>query len=215
MKIKVIKTIAFAVLLIFVINIPIYATKLTIELSTDEEQYHLGGDIAVIIDWGENMQAASFELRYDSDKIKFVAATDISDAYYNADTKGIIKVNWASMEEVDYSDMVFIFEAIKTGTANIFIEKAESFADANLVSPTEYDFTTLGNKNIKIISTSDNNEDDEEIVEQDTYKPIKKDTYATSEKTTEESAADNTKTSKTMPKTGFKTVLIPLSILSN
>lgn len=163
MKIKeLFKIMLLMLFLIAIIPINVFASTLTLKVTTDKESYQLNDKVVVTVDWTENMQAASFTMKYDSDKLEFQTA-NIANTFYNTEKNGEISINWASMEEIDFNKMTFEFKTIKTGKADISIKEVEAFANGNLVSPTNYDFVTLGNKNITInsqnVSQGNNKED--------------------------------------------------------
>lgn len=187
MKIKTLFEILLLMLFfIATMSINVLANTLTLKITTDETSYEIDDKIVITVDWTEKMQAASFTIKYNSDNLEFEVAS-IASTFYNTEKKGEIVVNWASMEEKDLTKMTFEFKAIKAGEVEISIKEVEAFADGNLVTPTSYEFTTLGNKNIIINSKDENQKNNKE---------------------------DNTTASKIIPNTGIeKTILLVIIIL--
>lgn len=158
MKKSVGKILILTMLLVLCTQIKLFAAQLTLVTRSDKDFYNLEENVIVTVDWAEAMQAASFTLKYDSTKLKFESA-NISDTYYNTETEGLVKVNWASMEEVDYTQMIFTFKAIGGGETQISVENPHSFANKDLVSPESIDCVTSGTKTITITAYGDVNLD--------------------------------------------------------
>lgn len=190
MKKSLLKIFLFTLIFMMVIQIATFASELTLTLSTDKTQYEVGDKILITVDWTEKMQAASFKIKYDEDKLKFVSA-DIESAFYNAETTGEISINWASMEETELTKMTFELKATKSGEAKIFIQSVDDFADKNLLCPDGYDYTTKGSQTITINDKS-SDENKKEDKQQDVVLNKK----------------DNTVTNKTMPNTGIEKTII-------
>jgi len=151
MKTSVIK-IAVAVLIILLsLQINVFATDITISTETSKDTYSLQENFYVTIDWVENMQATGFTLNYDATKIELVDAF-LDEDFYNSDTAGKLIVNWASMDEVDFTNLPFLFKAIGVGEVELSITEVRGFADGNLVVPDNIDYTTKGTKTIEIVS---------------------------------------------------------------
>ena len=121
------KILIFTICLIAIIPLAVFASTLTLKVTTDKSKYEVGDDVTVTVDWTEKMQAASFVLKYDSDVLEFKSAS-VASSNYNSDTVGEISVNWASLEEKDLTKMTFEFKTKKTGTANVSIKSANAFA---------------------------------------------------------------------------------------
>lgn len=142
--------IVFTLIILLLIKLNVFAVEiLTLKTLTDKEIYSVNDVVTVTIDWNEGMQAASYTIKYDSDKLEFKSA-NIAESFYNKSKIGEIKINWASMNEEDFTKMVFEFIAIKTGKTNISVSNVDAFADGNVVSPTKYDYNTYGVKEIDI-----------------------------------------------------------------
>ena len=199
MKNKTIITLVFILFLLLTELTVLASEELTLKALTDKETYLVDDKITFTVDWDKGMQAAGFTLEYDESKLKLESA-EIKDTFYNSDTEGLIKVNWASMEEVDYTKMTFVFKATSEGTTTISITEAKAFADENLVSPSSYNINTFGTKQITINAadpTDDketNNEPDKELDE----KPLDKENVIKDETTSKEE----------LPQTGMKTFVI-------
>lgn len=149
---QVIMIITIVLLLLYPISS--WANTLTLKTITDKENYMIGEKVIITIGWTEKMQSASFTLKYDAEKLQF-ESSDIANIFYNQETAGEIKVNWASMEENDYTKMVFHFKAIGEGAVQITLDNPNSFADGNLVSPDDYN-TNSATKTIHIKTNSEN-----------------------------------------------------------
>ncbi len=152
------KILILTIILVLCIQIKLFATALTLVTSTDKDFYNLEENVIVTVNWVEAMQAAGFTIKYDSTKLELKSAS-ISDTYYNTETVGLVKVNWASMEEIDYTQMTFTFKAIGGGKTQISVESPNSFADKDLVSPESIDCTTSGTRTITITRYGDVNLD--------------------------------------------------------
>lgn len=137
--------------LIFIISLQakVFATELTLTVTTDKDNYKVDETIVVTVDWKEDMQATSFKMTYDSEKLEFVSAS-INENFYNSKNSGEISINWASLEGTDLTQIQFQFKALKDGKANIGIKEVSAFADENLVKPTSYNISTAGMKTISI-----------------------------------------------------------------
>lgn len=150
MKKKILKTGIIAMLIILLTQLTVFAAidKLTIKTVTDNNTYTVGDKVNVTVDWTEGMQAAVFKIKYDANKLTFNSAS-IANSYYNTDTAGIVSVNWASLEEIDFTKMTFEFTAKTEGKTTISVEEP-NFANGNLENPASYDTTTSGSKEITI-----------------------------------------------------------------
>ena len=153
MKRSILKIMIFSFILIASLNVNSFATNITISTETTKDTYSLNERFFVTIDWVENMQATGFTLSYDATKIELVDAF-LDEDFYNSDTLGTLIVNWASMEDVDFTNLPFEFKAIGTGKTEISITSVNGFADGNLVVPDNIDYTTNGTKNITIVNNS-------------------------------------------------------------
>ena len=188
--------IIFTICLIAIIPLAVFASTLTLKVTTDKSKYEIGDNVTATVDWTEKMQAASFVLKYDSDVLEFKSAS-VASSNYNSDTVGEISVNWASLEEKDLTKMTFEFKTKKTGTANVSIKSANAFANGNMVSPTDYDISSKGTINISINAKSTSAEEKDEKKEN----TVKQET-------------NGTKAVSQLPKAGVATVLLPIVIIS-
>lgn len=145
-RIQIVMIITSVLLLLYPISS--WASTLTLKTITDKENYTIEEKVIITIDWTEKMQAASFTLKYDAAKLQF-ESSNIANTFYNKETAGEIKVNWASMEEIDYTKMVFNFKAISEGAVQVSLQNPNSFSDGNLVSPEGYN-TNSATKTIHI-----------------------------------------------------------------
>lgn len=156
MKIKkeFIKILIFALILIICLQSRVFSSTLTLNVTTDKDNYKVSETIDVTVDWKENMQATSFKIRYDSENLQFVSAS-INENFYNSKNAGEISINWASLEGTDLTQIKFHFKALKDGKTEVGIKEVSAFADSNLVSPTSYDISTAGTKTIIIEATDE------------------------------------------------------------
>ena len=153
-KEKLIKIFFILIIVISMMNTTVFASNLTLKTMTDKEHYEVNDKVTVTVDWTEKMQAASFTIQYDTDRLQFESA-NIEETYYNTTAAGEISVNWVSLEEKDLTKINFVFKCIKSGEANIGIKEVSAFANENLVSPTSYNITTSGSKDITINDTKE------------------------------------------------------------
>lgn len=153
MRRSILKIVFFSFALIFSLYYNSYATDITISTKTTKDTYSLNEKFYVTIDWVENMQASGFVLSYDATKLELVDAF-LEEDFYNIDTPGKLIVNWASMNEVDFTNLPFLFKTIGIGDVEISITEVMGFSDGNLVVPDNIDYTTNGSKNITIVNNS-------------------------------------------------------------
>lgn len=201
---KFIKLLIFALILIISLQTRVFASTLTLTVTTDKDNYKISETIEVTVDWKENMQATSFKIGYDSEKLEFVSAS-INGNFYNSKNPGEISINWASLEGTDLTQMKFQFKALKEGKTNVGIKEVSAFADDNLVSPTSYDISTSGTKTI-IIETKDQtnpNPENPNIPEQPDN-----DQKIDDEKKSYESQYDNSLAPNPLPKAGAGTTIL-------
>lgn len=203
---KFFKFLIFACLLIISLQTRVFANTLTLTVKTDKDSYKVNETISVTIDWKENMQATSFKIGYDSEKLEFVSAS-INENFYNSKNAGEISINWASLEGTDLTQIKFQFKALKEGEANVKIKEVLAFADGNLVSPTSYNFSSSGTKTITIKSTGEINSKPGN----DTASEVTSNNQKTNNKG--KNQVDNSLASKPIPQTGIKaTILITIIV---
>ena len=104
------KTLILTVILITIIPIVVFASTLTLKVSTNQSKYEVGENVVATVNWAEKMQAASYKIKYDSDILELKSAS-IANTYYNVDTVGEISINWASMEEKDLTNTKYALRA--------------------------------------------------------------------------------------------------------
>lgn len=206
MKIKkeLITILIFALILIINLQVRVVASTLTLNVTTDKNSYKIDEIAEVTADWKENMQATSFKIAYDSEKLEFVSAS-INENFYNSKTAGEISINWASLEGTDLTQIKFQFKALKEGKADVRIKEVTAFADGNLVSPTDYDISTSGTKTIMIEAKAETKPSPEnpQIPEEldNNEKPNDEDKNS-------ENQEDNSLAPNTLPKAGIKTTIL-------
>lgn len=194
---KLIKILMFALILIIILKTRAFASTLTLEITTNKDNYKISEIIDVTVDWKENMQATSFKIEYNSENLEFVSAS-INENFYNSKNAGEISINWASLEGTDLTQIKFQFKALKEGKTEVGIKEVSAFADGNLVSPTSYDFSTAGTKTI-IIEAKD-----------ETGKPEE----PNNEDKNSENKEDNSLAPNPIPEAGIKiTILITIIIM--
>lgn len=206
---KFIKLLIFACILIISLQTRVFATTLTLTVKTDKDNYKVSETISVTVDWKENMQATSFKIGYDSEKLELVSAS-INESFYNSKNAGEISINWASLEGKDLTQIKFQFKALKEGETNVRIKEVSAFADGNLVSPTSYDFSTSGTKTIIIEATDGTNPKPENPATpeepDDNQKP-------NDEEKNHENQDDNSLAPNPLPQAGIKsTILITIIV---
>lgn len=194
---ELIKILIFVLILIISLQTRVFASTLTLNVTTDKDNYKVNETIEVTVDWKENMQATSFKIGYDSEKLEFVSAS-INENFYNSKNAGEISINWASLEGTDLTQIKFQFKAIKEGTTDIGIKEVSAFADGNLVSPTSYDFSTSGTKTI-IIEAKDETGNTEDPSA--TQKPNDEDKETVNK-------GDNSLALNPLPQAGIKTTIL-------
>lgn len=194
-QIKIFKLLIFTLGFIIYLQGNVFANDLTLSITTDKDTYKIGDTIETTVDWKEKMQASSFKVGYDSDKLEFVSA-NINETFYNNKNEGEISINWVSFEENDLTQIKIQFKVLKTGETTIKINEVSAFADGNLVTPTSYDILTNGSKTITV-------ESKDETSTTSPQEPSK------SEKVDDNSKPnDNTTVQTPLPKTGVKTTII-------
>ena len=148
MKNKLLKISILVLTIIIFMQITVFASRLTLNISIDKQKIKKGDKFTVIVSWKEGMQAADFYLKYDSEKLKFIK-TDISDEYINSEEKGQVKTAWFSLDNTDKTEIKYIFEAIDDGRVKFETMINGGFATGDLEILNKYDEATLV---IKILS---------------------------------------------------------------
>lgn len=201
---KFIKLLIFACILIISLQTSVFASTLTLTVTTDKNNYKVSETINVTVDWKENMQATSFKIGYDSEKLEFVSAS-INENFYNKKNAGEISINWASLEGTDLTQIKLQFKALKEGETNVGIKEVSAFADGNLVSPTSYDFSSSGTKTIIIEAKDETNSNPENP----TISEEPDDTQKTNnEDKNYEYKSDNSLAQNQLPRAGTRTIIL-------
>jgi len=207
-KKKAIKILMITLALILCLQTKIFASTLTLNVTTDKDDYKVSEIVEVTVDWEENMQASSFKIGYDSEKLEFTSAS-INENFYNSKNKGEISINWASFEGKDLTQIKFQFKALKEGNADVGIKEVSAFADGNLLIPSSYDISTSGTKTVlvkandEIESNPGNSEEPEEP--DNNQKPNDDKDYDNQE--------DNPEEPSVLPETGIETKILILIII--
>ena len=208
-KKELIKILILMLVLIISLQTKILASTLVLNAKTDKDNYKVSENIDFTVDWKENMQAASFKIGYDPEKLKFVSAS-INENFYNSKIAGEISINWASFEGTDLTQIKIQFKALKEGKTNISIKQVSAFADGDLVSPTNYDISTSGTRTIiigtnnEIVSNPENSEPSKEL--EGNNKP-------SSSNKNPEKKDDNSIATSPYPQTGVRTIIIIIIII--
>ena len=171
MKKNIFKISIIAILFIILLKINTFASySITVKTTTDRDTYATGGIVNVTVDWGEEMQAAGFILKFNSSKLSFVEAS-VNDNFYSVSEPEFyritgyyytdINVNWASLDNDKKTNMTFKFKAIEKGDASIEVYAGDpsTFANENLESPEQTNYVPSGFKTIKIATLGDVNLD--------------------------------------------------------
>lgn len=138
MKNKVLKILILALMIIFFMQLSVFANTLTLVISTNKQEVEIGEKFTVIVSWEQGMQAADFYLKYDSEKLEFIGA-DISDDYINSEQKEQIKTAWFSMDNTDKTKIEYTFKAKKSGTVEFETKINGGFATGELEVPNHYE----------------------------------------------------------------------------
>ena len=150
---KSVKIIVLSIFFIFLITSNIFASTLSLDLSTSSKKIKKNDEFEVTVDWKEGMQAIDFEVEYDDDKLEFIGM-DLGEDFYN-DDNGKVRISWFSAENEDKKSVKLKFKAIKNGKIELKTNVKGGFADGNLKSPEKYENgkleVTVGNNNVIII----------------------------------------------------------------
>ena len=204
---KFIKLLIFALILIISLQARVFATTLTLTVTTDKDNYKVSETINVTVNWKENMQATSFKIGYDSDKLEFVSAS-INENFYNSKNAGEISINWASLEGTDLTQIKFQFKSLKEGKTDIAIKEVSAFADGNLVCPSSYDISTAGTKTIIIEAKNETNSKPATPQESKTPEEPDNSQNPNDEDKNLQNQEDNSLSPNPIPQTGIETTLL-------
>lgn len=203
------KIMLLTLFLIAIIPISAFANTLTLKVTTDKATYEMDDKVTVTVDWTEKMQAACYTIKYDAEKIQF-ESSNITDTFYNSEKLGEISINWASLEEIDFTNMTFTFKAIKAGEASVSIKEVQAFADSNLVKPTNYDISTSGTKTIMIEAKEGSELNPEEPSEPEGPGDNQ---ITNNEDKNSEKQEDNSLATNPLPQAGIKTTIFIIIII--
>lgn len=208
MKIKKsIKILIFMLVLMISLQTRVFASTLTLIVTTDKENYKVSETINVTVDWKEKMQAASFKIGYDYEKLEFVSAS-INENFYNSKNAGEISINWASLEGTDLAQMKFQFKTLKEGETNIGIKEVSAFADGNLVTPTSYDISTSGTKTITVEAKDETNPNPENPENSEPPEEPDNNQVPSDENANLEDQEDDSIAQIPLPKAGIETTML-------
>jgi len=212
------KVMLILISLMIIIPMVTFASTLTLKVIIDKTQYKVGDTVTATVDWTEEMQAASFVVRYDSDILEFKSSS-VGEEYYNTDTEGEILVNWFSLNNRDLTNIKFEFKTLKTGNAEISINNVDGFSDGNMKAPTDYEFTSIGKVNVVVNS---NNSSNEENKQNDNGNNSNQNNNGTTDKETKSieeakkaysTKEEESKASTKLPHAGVSTFVIPILII--
>ena len=204
--------------LMIIIPMVTFASTLTLKVIIDKSQYNVGDTVTATVDWTEEMQAASFVVRYDSDVLEFKASS-VGEEYYNIDTEGKILVNWFSLNNRDLTNIKFEFKTLKTGNADISINDVDGFSDGDMKTPTDYEFSSIGKVNVVANSNNPSNEENKQNDNGNTSNQNNNGTTDKETKSIEEAKkaystqGGGSKTNSKLPKAGVSTFVIPIVII--
>lgn len=149
MKKKIFKTGVIAMVIILLAQLTAFAAwTVSFKTLTDKDSYTIGDKVTVTVDWTDKAQAAGFDIKYDAEKLTFESA-NIASSNYNSGTSGVLSVNWASLDEIDFTKMEFVFQAKTAGKTTISVENGRGFGTGDLVSADDYNYAS-GSKEITI-----------------------------------------------------------------
>lgn len=138
MKTKIIFTIIAIICILTILQLTIFANELTLTISTNKEEVNVDDEIKIKVSWDMAMQAADFELNYDTKKVEYLNS-NIDDIYVNNnEEKGIVKTSWISLDNTDKTEIEYTFKIKKCGKAKFTTTVNGGFATATLETPTQY-----------------------------------------------------------------------------
>lgn len=138
MKTKTIFITILAIFTLIILQSSVFANELTLTISTDKEEIKVEDEIKIKVSWDKAMQAADFELNYDTKKVEYIKS-DIDDVYVtNNEEQGIIKTSWVSLDNTDKTEIEYTFKVKKGGKAKFTTTIDGGFATGELEIPTKY-----------------------------------------------------------------------------
>lgn len=138
MKTKKILLVIVAIFSLIILQSSVFANELTLTISNDKEKIKVEDEIKIKVSWNKAMQAADFELNYDTKKVEYIKS-DIDDVYVNNDEKqGIIKTSWVSFDNTDKTEIEYTFKVKKGGQVKFTTATDGGFATGKLETPTKY-----------------------------------------------------------------------------
>lgn len=138
MNTKKILIILLAIFILIILQSSAFANELILTISTDKEEIKIEDEIKIKVSWNKAMQAADFELNYDTKKVEYIKS-DIDDVYItNNEKQGIIKTSWVSLDNTDKTEIEYTFKIKKGGKAKFTTTIDGGFATGKLEIPTKY-----------------------------------------------------------------------------
>ncbi len=138
MRTKKILIIIVAIFALIILQAPVFANELILTISTNKEEIKVEDEIKIRVSWNKGMQAADFELNYDTNKVQYIRS-DIDDVYVTNDEKqGVLKTSWVSLDNTDKTEIEYIFKIKKGGKAKFTTTIDGGFATGELEIPAKY-----------------------------------------------------------------------------
>lgn len=138
MKTKTIFIIIVVIFTLIILQSSVFANELTLTISTDKEEIKVEDEVKIKVSWNEAMQAADFELNYDTTKVEYIKS-DIDDIYVaNNEKLGTVKTSWVSLDNTDKTEIEYTFKIKKGGRAKFTTTINGGFATGTLEMPTKY-----------------------------------------------------------------------------
>ena len=138
MKAKKILIIIAAIFTLIILQSSVFANELILTISTDNREIKVEDEIKIKVSWNKAMQAADFELNYDTTKVEYVKS-DIDDVYVtNNEKQGIVKTSWVSLDNTDKTEIEYTFKVKKGGKAKFTTTTDGGFATGELEIPSKY-----------------------------------------------------------------------------
>lgn len=143
MKTKIIFVIIIAIFALIILQSTVFASELTLNISANKEEVNVEDEIKIKVSWDKAMQAADFELSYDTKKLEYLNS-NIDYVYVNNNEKeGIVKTSWISLDNTDKTEIEYTFKVKKCGKAKFTTKTNGGFATGELEVPNKYNDSEL------------------------------------------------------------------------
>lgn len=141
-------------------------TTVIFHTNTDTDVFSLGENVKVTVSLTGNLpvQAISFTLQYDKNKLEFVGATcedssnkekTLEEDFYNVENPGTLILSMVSFDDLNILGINLNFKTIAIGEAKVQLTEVDCVADGNLVTPDVIDFATNNLATIKTVAFGD------------------------------------------------------------